>query len=431
MPGAVAAMAALTLGALLAILPVTIRNRLASGEWVLISANGGINLHIGNNDRAEGLFRGATDALDHFGDSSRQEELLERLGRQRGAPLTAREADRYFTRLALGWIRRHPGRTLLLAGRKLVYLASARETGHNRVIACDRLKLPVLRHLPGNWGLLLALAALAAVPAAARRAKPSGSVDRSPAQATLEISRAGRGAFPPGFSSFPAFQIQEARRGANQSTGTSGATLVGLFAACYAASFIPFFVTGQYRMPLAPWLCLWAGAGIDRLARALGRRAWRRAAAALLAAASVFTVSAVNWLGTEPNWTKWHFDEAIAWQQLGHPDQAAEHYRAATRAGGDARRAWFNLGLLEFRRGRYDEAVAAYEGAFRAGMTGAGGQIWFHLGNARLRQGRPREALAAYTEALKRQPGNAAWRRHYEIARQACGEAEGRRNAQR
>ena len=80
----------------------------------------------------------------------------------------------------------------------------------------------------------------------------TGSVDLSPAQANLEIRKAGRGAISSKNSCFPAFQIQEERRGANEPTApASGA-------------------------PSDPWLTdvpFWAGVWVVGLLLAFGRHA--------------------------------------------------------------------------------------------------------------------------------------------------------------
>ena len=48
---------ALVLGGALVILPVTLRNRVVAGEWVLVTDSGGLNLYIGNGRGAIGTFR--------------------------------------------------------------------------------------------------------------------------------------------------------------------------------------------------------------------------------------------------------------------------------------------------------------------------------------------------------------------------------------
>ena len=47
---------ALLLAAALTIAPVTVRNRVVAGEWVLISSHGGLNFFIGNNADADGTY---------------------------------------------------------------------------------------------------------------------------------------------------------------------------------------------------------------------------------------------------------------------------------------------------------------------------------------------------------------------------------------
>jgi len=44
---------ALTIGCCLVVLPVTIRNRVVGGEWVLLGAYGGMNLHVANNPNSD------------------------------------------------------------------------------------------------------------------------------------------------------------------------------------------------------------------------------------------------------------------------------------------------------------------------------------------------------------------------------------------
>ena len=42
-------------GVLLTVLPATLRNRVASGQWVPVTTNFGINLYLGNHAGADGL----------------------------------------------------------------------------------------------------------------------------------------------------------------------------------------------------------------------------------------------------------------------------------------------------------------------------------------------------------------------------------------
>ena len=51
------------LGAALAIAPVTLRNRVVGGEWVLVTAGGGFNFYIGNHAAADGGYVQPAGAL--------------------------------------------------------------------------------------------------------------------------------------------------------------------------------------------------------------------------------------------------------------------------------------------------------------------------------------------------------------------------------
>jgi 4-amino-4-deoxy-L-arabinose transferase-like glycosyltransferase len=105
-PARVRLRAALVLGAacLLVVLPRMVRNHFAVGRFAL-NTNGGINMYIGNNPRANGSY--LFDA-DH-------ERLL--------PPAEAGEAarDRAATALALRFVREHPREAVRLWGRKFAY----------------------------------------------------------------------------------------------------------------------------------------------------------------------------------------------------------------------------------------------------------------------------------------------------------------------
>ena len=99
-------------GAILVILPVTIRNRVVGGEWVLIASNGGVNFYIGNNEDADGITAivpGTRPDWDGgYEDSHRIPE--EELGRKLGEA----EVSSYWFKKGLAWIGAHPGAWLKL-----------------------------------------------------------------------------------------------------------------------------------------------------------------------------------------------------------------------------------------------------------------------------------------------------------------------------
>lgn len=385
---------ALTLGTLAVVLPVTIRNWRVGHEFVLISANGGINLYIGNHDGAEGLFVGTTKEFGAFGTSSIYEEIVAGLSREAGRPVSYGEADKYFANKALAWVRANPGQALALAGRKLVYLTSAWETGHNRSIYWDRRKYPMIRWLPGNWGLLLALTVAGVM--LRRRTVDEPVVAGVPAH--------------------PATQ------------GSPVTVLILLFAGAYAVSFLPFFVTGQYRMPLAIWLCLGAACTVAGWLHALRVGQWRRAMIAAALVAVVYACSSVNWLHFEPNLAKWYSDEGMAWEACKDKAKAEQSYRQAIAAGGQTGNAWLNLGHLVQERGDLAGAIQHYQQALAAGLPNKQ-KAYNNMGICLLQSGRVPEAIGAFEEALRLEPANTEFLCNYATSLLAVGRWEEARAA--
>lgn len=120
------------LGAALTILPVTLRNRLVGGEWVLIATNGGVNFYIGNNPQADGIAAVVpgtrADWEGGYEDTHRipEQELDRRL--------TESEVSAYWFNKGLAWIRGHPGAWLRLTLHKLGLFWVPHEIPNNQPI---------------------------------------------------------------------------------------------------------------------------------------------------------------------------------------------------------------------------------------------------------------------------------------------------------
>jgi len=101
------AIAALALGIVLPIAPVTYHNQ-RLGEFVLVSTNGGLNFFLGNNAHYEDTFAMRP---------GREWELLTSEPLRKGIiPVGAQST--YFKRATLGFMREHPGDEALLLARK-------------------------------------------------------------------------------------------------------------------------------------------------------------------------------------------------------------------------------------------------------------------------------------------------------------------------
>lgn len=108
---------------------ITVRNRIAGGEWIFISAQSGLSLYVGNNPAASGAFENPPFIRpSHIGQDEDQRIFVEKtLGR----PVTLGEASEYYKKYALNFIFTQPVNYIKLLGKKLILLASDSEASHD------------------------------------------------------------------------------------------------------------------------------------------------------------------------------------------------------------------------------------------------------------------------------------------------------------
>lgn len=211
------ARAAILLAALLAVLAVNAaRNYAVSGQAVVIASHGGLNLYIGNHDRADGTYTpvpGITPSIaGQATDSTRVAEAAE------GHKLTPAEVSNYFARQAVAWVTGHPTDAVRLWIRKIGILLNRVDVPLNYSYAFyAREPASLLRVLAAGPWLILPFGLIGLV-------WPS-----------LRISRRGY-------------------------------WIWAMFVPVYGAAVVLFFVSDRYRMPLLVPLCATAGAALVRFA---------------------------------------------------------------------------------------------------------------------------------------------------------------------
>jgi hypothetical protein len=146
--------AALLIGLVFAMTPLTIRNSRTTGTFMPVTAGGGISLYIGNNPRANGFYSvpfyrdmplGATPEVQ----LQRMRLLAESESKREMSP---REISSFWTGKALEYIRTNPRKTASLALRKFMYFFNRYERANVESIQFHRqfggvISLP----LPGYW----------------------------------------------------------------------------------------------------------------------------------------------------------------------------------------------------------------------------------------------------------------------------------------
>jgi 4-amino-4-deoxy-L-arabinose transferase-like glycosyltransferase len=233
------AVGGLVLGVALVILPVTARNRVVTGETILVNAAGATILYMSNGPDANGSW--ATPSLPgvRIGDPfSLVTSFWQLAEREQGRPLSVTEMNAYWTRRTLDAVLADPLRWLRLEARKLMLFTNAYEIPGNRFVELSREfswvhSLPLL-----GFGVMAPLAI---------------------------------------------FGLYDARGRWRRDVALHAMLL------SYLASALTFYVISRFRMPAAAVLMIFAAVGLSRIHDAVRARDRRT----LMIAAAIVAASAV------------------------------------------------------------------------------------------------------------------------------------------
>jgi len=347
--------------------PSALRNLAVESRLVLVSANGGITLHAGNNDLATGFSMSRVPRLGLFQSPWDYPDIVSRLERELGRELTFTDASRELGREGRAWIAANPGRAARLVLRRAALFWGPHEIAHNEAVASDRVHSPTLSRLPMPFALSLTGALLG-----------------------LAVGFAGRNA---------------ARAGLSPPLATT-ATLAAivLFILTWFVSFMPFLVTTLYRMAVVPFLLLGTAVFLVHLAQTARRRSVV-ACAWVATAVVLWLLVRVPLVEVGSDLAKWHTQRGLAWAFQGQAVRAEEELRSALAAEPRSATAHTALGALLFNSGRVDEA----EGHFRSavGAEPADPVARFNLGLVLARRGAWAEAEDAFSRVTTSEPTNA------------------------
>jgi tetratricopeptide (TPR) repeat protein len=380
----------LVVATLAALAPATVRNALVAGDLVLVSSNAGINLYIGNNERANGLVAGHLPGVGRFDTCFDYPALVRRVEKKEGRELRDSEVSAWFAGRALDWIAENPGRALRLTGRKALLFFGPQELAHNKELQLERAHSGVLRWLPAPFAAVLALA-LVGLYCALRRPGASREL----------------------------------------------ALLLALVVLAWFLSVVPFFAAARYRVPILPPLLLLAAVAVADI----GRELWsgRRLRGSVLAGAAALLFAGLSWspYDVQPDVEKWHLDRGRALRRAGaeleaveelrqalaagpgsldvqltladalvacgEPDEAAGHYAAVLAKRPNEARALGNYGALLSGRGQHGRAIELFERALKHDSDTARAHV--NLALALERAGRDPAAADHFRKALELRPG--------------------------
>ncbi len=359
----------LALGTALAVIPATVRNYVVAQDFVLISSNGGINLYIGNNDRADGLVRGTIPGIGTLDTSYDHLTIVAGVEKLLGRNLKHSEVSDYLANRAVQWMKRHPAKVLGLMWRKTLLFWGPVEPADNKVVEGDYAQSTVLRWIPINFAAAFALGLLGVV------FFFRGALSRRKHKKDLSQSERAR------------FEM---------------AVLVVFLVLAWYASHLPFAVTCRYRVPVIPFLFLFGAIYIDGLVQFVRRREYQKTAFWGIALIPVLILTNINFAGYEPSMARWHYQQGIAYTRIGEMDKAVGFYRTAIELNPRYAAVYNDLGAALASQGKIAESIPY----FRLAVQGRPNSAVAHLNLAlALEQvGDYDQAYAHYTRVLQLDP---------------------------
>ncbi|MCK4660442.1 MAG: tetratricopeptide repeat protein [Phycisphaerae bacterium] len=338
------------LGASLVISPATLHNRLACGEFIPITAHGGITLRHGNSPESVGTY---TTASQVSASRERMHKDARRVYREAtGEQPSWHKVDRHFRDQAVDEWLAHPRWALKLACVKLHWFLAGRNYGdiyHPQAeIARGLSSRLVLAPLPTAWLMGPALVGVVLLLRHLKRYAPE----------LLLLA-------------MPLFVV------------------------------VVFWYSPRYRFPAVPVLVVVGALAVQRGLRRTGR--WYLSVAVLAALVTSIGSGAFNraigFDSLDSALGKLDLQLGFAYRDQGDLNQAVSHYAAGLEQDPDSAEAHNGLGVVLAESGRLVEAVACYAEALRIDPDFA--EAHYHLANALMAQGKVEQAIAQYGEALR------------------------------
>lgn len=344
------------LSGLLVIAPATLHNYMACGEFIAISAQGGVTFAAGNAPGADGTYFRLPGVSR---DRATQNEDARRVYQEAtGGPASWRAVNRYFYQRGLSFWRDRPAAAAALIARKAYWFLTGRlydDIYVPEIERSDGLSPRLwLTPLPTAWLIPPALLAAAA---------------------WLRRPRAG----------WPELLLL-------------GIPLLVV---------LVFWYSARYRLPAVPLLAVAAAVTLTRAVDKRVHRGRRIAAiaAVLLGPALSLVNRAVGFDAPEPRRAQLAFSLGWAATQTGRYDEATQWFRQCLRLSPHFPSAAANLGAVLLARGAVDEAVPVLEQAAQADPRDA--FVLNQLGRVYAARNQLDEALRCFEAAARLRPDSA------------------------
>jgi tetratricopeptide (TPR) repeat protein len=349
--GRLAMSAAVIAGVSMVLLPIGVRNGIVGGEFHLTTAQSGPNFFIGNHAHADGTYvplRSGRGSPEY--ERSDATDLAQHAA---GRPLSPGEVSTYWTKLALDYIRSQPSAWMRLEARKFRLLWNRIEIADTESQESHEEYSPVLRFLGrlSHFGVLAPLACLG-----------------------LWVTWSERRSLWPVYA----------------------------MATVYGLSVLAFYVVARYRLPLVPFLIVFAAAAVARGRTFLVTRARATAFPGVGALVLVAVWCNVPVASADAMRAATYQNLGAASQEDGRLDEASSAFAHALAIEPDYAPAHSGLGSVLRQQGRLGEAIVHLERAVQ--LQPEFEDASFNLANALADRGDWSSAVARYQDVVRHRP---------------------------
>jgi hypothetical protein len=393
------------LGVVIAIAPVTIRNKAVSKEFVLLSANAGLNLFIGNHQGANGtydLVPGLDTQSDPRGEAYAKAQLRKEV--------SSTELSKFYTGKVKEFTLGHPKEFIRLLGKKLLLFMHAAEIPHDDDFEYFRRKSVMMRLPLLSYGILFPLTIVGLFWSLKSR---KGSKQKH--RRTYKTKKAKD----------KVNEIVGEYANGNSRENVNEKVFVAAALAVLVIFTVIFFVALRYRIPVIPLMIPFAAFTVAELWRYLRARNWNSLSQGLVL---IIIPMAILHLPYKPvrdlvllSKLQSYNQTSLVLQELGKTPQAIEELRAAIKLAPDNSSLHLNLGNVLHDTGDRADAENEYREAIRLNPSNINAHN--NLGLILEQRGDFEEAEKEYLQALAINP-------NHQMARQNLQKLRLRRSQQ-
>jgi len=344
-------------GTLSTIAPVIARNYAVGKDFVPIASQGGINFYIGNNPYSDGFtaiapgtrpgwFEGYQDAI--------------RIARETvGRELKPSEISDFWFSKGIDFMFRRPSEYLRLLSKKFFFFWHGFELSNNKEIYFFTRYSPFLRAI--LWRSWLCF--------------PFGLI--SPL-------------FVVGF--FLSLRYEKKHR--EHLILISGAIFV------YMVSVVTFFVCSRYRVPVLPFMLIFASYAVYWLSQRVKAEDYRSVLGFILFAVPLVVLLNFGFFGIKRlNPSLMHYTLGTVYQKKGQFREAKREYREALQADSRFSKPYDNLGIIYSDEGNLEKAEESFRKSISLNFSNE--KAHFNLGSLYARNGQYERAVQEYETALE------------------------------